>query len=98
MPFRGNIGSTRTYSLVNQPTGNVTSIDFNGSFGAEVDDERLAGGPVGRVRIARHEAFTRLSLNWRDANAPARVRAEILCRKGGVAVRLSFDERGGAAE
>jgi hypothetical protein len=32
-------------------------------------------------------------LNWRDSGAPGTVRAEILCRPGGVAVRLAYEGR-----
>jgi hypothetical protein len=95
LPFRGTVGTFRVLSQVGLSTGNVTFVDFRGNFTARVTDERLSGGPVGRVRIARHEGATRLSLNWRDASAPARVVSEVLCRRGGVAVRVAFEGAAG---
>jgi hypothetical protein len=98
MPFRGTLGSFKASSRVNRSTGNVSYIDFPGSYRARVEDERLSGGPVGRVRFGYNEGTTRLSLNWRDSTAPARVKAEILCRKGSMAVRLTYESRPGAEE
>jgi hypothetical protein len=91
LPFSGTLGSVRTSSQVNLSTGNVTVVDFTGSFRARVTDERLEGGPVGRVRIGFHEGSARLSLNWRDSVAPVKVEAEVLCRTGSVAVRLAYE-------
>jgi hypothetical protein len=90
-PFRGTLGSFRSRSQVKRSAGNVTFVDFSGSFRARVEDERLVGGPVGRVRIGYHDGSVRLSLNWRDSAAPVKVAAEILCRTGSVAVRLTYE-------
>ncbi|MDR2612883.1 MAG: hypothetical protein LBG06_08690, partial [Deltaproteobacteria bacterium] len=91
-PFRGDLGSFKVGNSIRRATGNVTFLDFPGSYRARVEDERLQDGPVGRVRFGYSDGSTRLSLNWRDASAPRSVKAEILCRPGGVAVRLTFVE------
>jgi hypothetical protein len=75
--------------MVGRQTGNVTFLDFAGRYRPRVEDERLQGGPVGRVRFGFHEGATRLSLNWRDSDAPKSVKVEVLCKPGGVAVRLT---------
>jgi hypothetical protein len=84
------LGSFKASSSIRRSTGNVTFIDFPGTYRARVEDERLQGGPVGRVRFGYHEGSTRLSLNWRDSTAPRSVKAEVLCRPGGMAVRLTY--------
>jgi hypothetical protein len=96
LPFRGTLGAAKAASSVGRATGNVTFIDFAGTYRARVEDERLTGGPVGRVRFGYHEGSTRLSLNWRDSAAPRRVTAELLCRGGGLVVRLTPEVAGGA--
>jgi hypothetical protein len=96
MPFRGRLGAFKPGSRVGRRTGNVTFVDFEGAYRARVEDRRLAGGPAGRVRFGYHSGSTRLSVNWRDSSAPARVEAEILCRPGALAVRLAYTKRSDA--
>jgi hypothetical protein len=49
-------------------------------------------GFVDFVRLGRHRAFTRVSINYAEGKEPNYVLPEVLCKEDSVAIRLAFSE------
>ncbi|MDR1081390.1 MAG: hypothetical protein LBQ79_10625, partial [Deltaproteobacteria bacterium] len=92
MTFSGKPGAVSQNESLHLPSRNVVYMDFQGDIPFSQESVRPSGGPVERVRLGRHRGFTRVSVNFRAREAPDRVRTEILCREGSVAVRLAWGD------
>jgi hypothetical protein len=89
--FNGTLGTIKSRKRFKMETGNVSFFDIQGNYLAKIEDLRFIDGPIGRVRFGFHDNFTRLSLNFRDSDAPQNVKTEVLCSPGYAIFRLTLE-------
>ncbi|MDR1546115.1 MAG: hypothetical protein LBU12_05270, partial [Deltaproteobacteria bacterium] len=97
MRLDGRLGAAKIRNYLNRPSKNVTAVDFAGTYRVDRLDYWEAAGPARLAQFGLHKGFLRLSLNFRDGQAPAKVDVEFLCRNEELILRYSFEPRPQAA-
>ncbi|MDR1084140.1 MAG: hypothetical protein LBP22_04595 [Deltaproteobacteria bacterium] len=90
LEFNGQLGEYLTNTDLTQ-TQAASYVDLYGNFKYTQDFLNISQGPVRQFRIGRHEGFVRLSLTYRQGQAPNKAGVFLTARNGRLIVRFAFE-------
>ncbi|MDR1607255.1 MAG: hypothetical protein LBT38_02440 [Deltaproteobacteria bacterium] len=89
LEFTGELGEFKFNTDTSQEVV-PTYIDFIGDYDFSQSLYSVPGGPILRFRLGRHPGFTRLSLTYRDNNAPKNANLNLENRDGRLVITYAF--------